>query len=114
MATPTNISGLLRTLILISIAFLLCPTVYAQDTLFYANGSSIVGTVEEIGIDQVHYRTTSGASEVKIIVEKRDLSRVVLQGGQVLEFNGATGRSGSGAITLSSYPEAVLKKTHAL
>ena len=102
MATPANISGLLRPLFLISIAFLLGPTVYAHDILFYANGSSIVGTVEEIGIDHVHYRTTSGASEVKITVEKRDLSRIVLEGGQVLEFNGTTGRSGSGAITRSS------------
>ncbi|MBL7940070.1 MAG: DUF3575 domain-containing protein [Flavobacteriales bacterium] len=81
--TPALASGPLLTLIL-----LLCSSspLWAQDSLFYANGNTVVGRVEEVGLDIVRYRTTSGTSSVLIVAEKRDLLRVKLEGGQEFVF----------------------------
>jgi Protein of unknown function (DUF3575) len=57
-------------------------TAIAQDTLFYVNGTRIVGAVEEIGLDQVRYHTTSAGNPVAIVVPKSELARVKLAGGQ--------------------------------
>ena len=58
---------------------------FAQDTLFYYNGKYVVGQVEEIGGEQIRYRTPSGNGSVLVVAEKREIIRVKLQGGQ--EFN---------------------------
>ncbi len=58
----------------------------AQDTLLYTSGSVIVGQVEEIGLDQIRYRTNSAGSQVVVVVDKWDLARVSLKGGQVFNF----------------------------
>lgn len=63
------------------------PGIQAQDTLFYGNGEKIIGQVEEVGVDLVRYRTTSGGSPVLIVAEKRDLLRLKLAGGQEFVFN---------------------------
>lgn len=60
--------------------------VAAQDSLFYTNGSVIVGQVEEIGLDQIRYRTNSAGNQVLIVVNKRDLSSIKLEGGQAYTF----------------------------
>lgn len=59
----------------------------AQDTLFYTNGKYFTGHVEEIGLDLVRYRTTSAGTSVLITAEKRELSRIKLEGGQEFVFN---------------------------
>ena len=60
----------------------------SQDSLFYTNGSVIVGQVEEIGLDQIRYRTKSDNNQVIVVVDKWDLASVNLKGGQVYEFAG--------------------------
>ena len=59
----------------------------AQDSLFYTNGSLVVGQVEEVGLDAVRYRTLSGSTSVLVVAEKRDLARIKLQGGQEFVLN---------------------------
>ena len=68
----------------------------SQDSLFYTNGSVIVGQVEEIGLDQIRYRTNSAGNQVLIVVDKRDLSSLKLKGGQAYTFGAiaADGRYG--------------------
>lgn len=70
---------------LLSLFCLLCSLAFAQDTLFYANGKYVTGQVEEIGSEQVRYRTRSGDGSVLVVAEKSELERIKLQGGQ--EFN---------------------------
>ncbi len=65
----------------------------SQDSLFYTNGNVIVGQVEEIGLDQVRYRTSSAGTSVLIVVDKRDLASIKLQGGQTYKF-GTAGMEG--------------------
>lgn len=65
----------------------------AQDSLFYTNGSVIVGQVDEIGLDQIRYHTNSSGNQVLIVVDKRDLSSVKLKGGQTYTF-GSTSTEG--------------------
>ena len=65
----------------------------SQDSLFYTNGSVIVGQVEEIGLDQIRYHTNSAGNQVLIVVDKRDLSSIKLKGGQVYTF-GSTSTEG--------------------
>lgn len=60
----------------------------SQDSLIYTNGSVIVGQVEEIGLDQIRYRTNSAGNQVIVVVDKWDLASVRLKGGQVYEFAG--------------------------
>ncbi len=62
----------------------------AQDTLVYVNGERIIGYVDEIGVDLVKYRTSSGGNSVLIVAEKRDLARIRLSGGQQFIFNDAS------------------------
>lgn len=62
----------------------------AQDSLFYRNGSVIVGQVEEIGLDLIRYRTNSAGSAVLIVVDKNDLSGIKLKGGQAYTFGPAS------------------------
>jgi hypothetical protein len=61
----------------------------AQDTLVYVNGNRIVGTVEEIGLDQVRYHTNSAGNQVAIVVPKSELQRVKLAGGQEIMLSSA-------------------------
>ncbi len=73
-----------------SVTFLLSflhVQVKAQDSLLYANGKVIVGQVEEIGLDQIRYKTGSAGNAVVIVVDKHELSRIRLQGGQEYLFN---------------------------
>lgn len=74
----------MRTLLL-SLFSLSCSLAFAQDTLFYTNGKYVTGQVEEIGSEQVRYRTPSGGGSVLVVAEKREIARIKLQGGQ--EFN---------------------------
>lgn len=72
------------------VTVLLCLLVVfaqAQDTLYYTNGNQIVGKVEEVGTDQVSYRANTGGSEVKVVVKKMELARIVFQNGQQLDFD---------------------------
>lgn len=62
----------------------------AQDSLFYTNGSVIVGQVDEIGLDQIRYHTSSSGNQVLIVVDKRDLSSVKLKGGQSYTFGSSS------------------------
>lgn len=59
----------------------------AQDSLFYTNGSFVVGQVEEVGLEAVRYRTFSGNNSVVVVAEKRDLARIKLHGGQEFVLN---------------------------
>ena len=69
---------------------------FAQDSLFYTNGTVIVGQVEEVGLDQIKYRTKSDGNQVLVVVNKNDLSRVKLNGGQAFNF-ADTGTDGPSA-----------------
>ncbi len=80
--------------------------VWAQDSLFYTNGSVIVGQVEEIGLDQIRYRTNSAGNQVLIVVDKRDLASIKLKGGQAYTFGSAT--------TDGPYGPKFLSRKHAL
>lgn len=77
------------------LALLLVGEVHAQDSLFYYNGSIVVGQVEEIGIDQVRYRTNSAGNQVLVVVEKQELSRIKLKGGQDYAFDPSLGDGGA-------------------
>lgn len=76
---------------LMPIALLLARAVISQDTLFYANGKFVTGRVEEVGVELVRYRTSSGDASVLIVAEKRDLQRIKLQGGQEFILDNRTG-----------------------
>jgi hypothetical protein len=65
----------------------------SQDSLFYTNGSVIVGQVEEIGLDQIRYHTNSAGNQVLIVVDRRDLAGIKLKGGQAYTF-GSTATEG--------------------
>lgn len=80
---------MLRSLILLfSLSW--CPfAALAQDTLLYINGETIIGQVEEIGVDLVRYKTVSSGSTVSIVAEKRELARIRLSGGQEFIFSDA-------------------------
>ena len=69
-------------------AAVFAATTFAQDSLFYTNGNVIVGQVQEIGLDVIKYRTSSAGNAVLITVEKQDLSRLKLKGGQAYIFTG--------------------------
>ena len=72
-------------------ALLLCMFAQAQDTLFYTTGKFVTGRVEEVGVELVRYRTSSGDGSVLVVAEKRDLARIKLQGGQeFILLNGST------------------------
>ncbi len=66
----------------------------AQDSLFYANGNVVLGQVEEIGLDLIRYRTGSEGNAVLIVVDKHELSRIRLRGGQEYVFSTAVGEEG--------------------
>ena len=83
----TRHQSLLIALGLVCLSLCCGQHLFAQDTLFYTNGKHIVGQVEEVGLDLVRYRTASGAASVLIVVEKRDLARVKLAGGQEFFMN---------------------------
>ena len=78
----------------------------AQDSLFYTNGSVIMGQVEEIGLDQIRYRTNSAGNQVLIVVDKRDMSSIKLKGGQAYTFGAAS--------TDGAYGPKFLSRKHAL
>lgn len=67
---------------LLVLGFLAVATASAQDSLFYRDGKTITGRVEEIGVELVRYRTASGDAQVLVVAEKRDLARIRLEGGQ--------------------------------
>lgn len=67
-------------------AALLTAMSFGQDTLFYVNGNRIPGKVEEIGIEQIRYITSSDSTSILVFVEKRELSKIKLQGGQEFVF----------------------------
>lgn len=69
------------------------PALFAQapDTLFYTNGSQILGSVEEIGTDKITYRTNSGSGDIKVSVMRTEIMRVGLGNGQQLIINKAVG-----------------------
>lgn len=71
---------------MIALTGLFTITAVAQDSLFYMNGAVIVGQVEEIGLDQIKYHTSSDGNKVLIVVDKNDLSSVKLKGGQAFNF----------------------------
>jgi len=85
---------------------LLAASAFAQDSLFYTNGTVIVGQVEEIGLDVVKYRTNSDGHPVVIEVDKHDLVKVKLNGGQAYIFTSAQ--------TDVPYSPAFLGRKHAL
>src|SRR6185436_16079434 len=91
---------------LFAIAMVLTAMVSAQDSLFYRSGNVVIGQVEEIGLDQIRYRTNSAGSSVLIVVDKHDLVRIKLQGGQDYTFGPA--------IMDGPYSAAFLKREHAL
>lgn len=82
MKIPAALSGPFMAVVLC----LVCMHVRSQDSLFYANGNIVVGQVEEVGLDQIRYRTTSAGNQVVIVVDKWDLASVKLKGGQVFTF----------------------------
>jgi hypothetical protein len=89
----TTTSAMHRVLGMLAALFVLTGIGFAQDTLVYVNGNRIVGTVEEIGLDQVRYHTTSAGNQVAIVVPKTELARVKLAGGQEIVLNGANATS---------------------
>ncbi|MBL7957275.1 MAG: hypothetical protein JNM49_04880 [Flavobacteriales bacterium] len=64
------------------VLLLLSFSTSAQDSLFHVNGTIAVGTVEEIGLKTVRYRTLSGSNSVQVTLEKEELARIKLQNGQ--------------------------------
>lgn len=87
MKIPAALSGPFMAVVLC----LVCTHMRSQDSLFYANGNIVLGQVEEVGLDQIRYRTNSAGNTVLIAVDKHELSRVKLQGGQEYVFDGAIG-----------------------
>ncbi len=75
---------------LLVLGFLAVATASAQDSLFYRDGKTITGRVEEIGVELVRYRTASGDAQVLVVAEKRDLARIRLEGGQEFILNSFT------------------------
>lgn len=67
---------------LLLMALFLAPVLYAQDSLFYANGTVIVGTVLEMGQQTILYRTWSGEHPVQVTAERSEIARVRLASGQ--------------------------------
>ena len=72
--------------LMVMLMCMMSTQVRSQDSLFYTNGSVIVGQVDEIGLDQIRYHTNSSGNQVLIVVDKRDLSSVKLKGGQTYTF----------------------------
>lgn len=64
---------------------------FAQDSLFYRNGNVIVGQVLDIGLDAITYRITSSGEQVRVVVDRRELSRIHLNGGQTFVISSAQG-----------------------
>lgn len=81
-------------------------TAIAQDSLFYTNGTVIVGQVEEVGLNAVTYHTNSEGNQVRVVVDKQELSRVKLKGGQAYSFISTTSEE--------SYSAAFEGRKHAL
>ncbi|HRD53261.1 MAG TPA: hypothetical protein PKY96_11500, partial [Flavobacteriales bacterium] len=79
---------MLKRIITLILLFIAART-YAQDSLFYMSGTAVAGTVEEIGLKTVRYRTWSGENPVQVTVEKTELARIKLQSGQVFVFWGS-------------------------
>ena len=92
------------TLFALTVSF--TATAFAQDSLFYTNGNVIVGQVTEIGLDAVKYRTNSDGHPIVIEVDKQDLAKVKLKGGQAYDFNSTS--------TEVPYGPAFLGRKHAL
>lgn len=63
----------------------------AQDTLFYTNGDTIIGQVEEVGKEDVRYRIGPAGIPVVITVDKLELERLTLASGQKFVFNERSG-----------------------
>jgi len=74
-----------RIILLVSF-FALMHRASAQDTIVYANGERIIGQVEEIQRDLIRYRTSSAGNAVVVSVEKKDLDRLHLAGGQRFQY----------------------------
>lgn len=75
---------------LLVLGFLAVASASAQDSLYYRDGKTITGRVEEIGVELVRYRTASGDAQVLVVAEKRDLARIRLEGGQEFDLNSFT------------------------
>jgi len=68
--------------LLMAITLIIGISSSAQDTLYYTNGNRIAGQVEEIGADQVRYRTSSGSNSIVVVAGKGELEKIRLQNGQ--------------------------------
>jgi hypothetical protein len=88
----------LRPLLLL-LAILLTSVVFAQDTLFYVNGDTIIGQVSEVGKETVSYRTSSAGNQVAITVEKLELERLKLASGQSFVYIERSGMKRSSRFT---------------
>lgn len=60
--------------------------------------------MEEVGLDQVRYRTNSAGDQVLIVVAKKDLWSVILKGGQAYTFRPTSSEE--------MYGEAFLERKH--
>lgn len=87
---------ILRLLLCAAIGLAACDT-RAQDTLFYTNGKHIVGQVDEIGVDQVRFRTSNGDNTIAVTAQKDELARLKLQNGQEFVFNEMAMGTGGGS-----------------
>lgn len=74
--------GQIFRMLMMSVTLIIGVNCSAQDTLYYTNGNRIAGQVEEIGAEQIRYRTSSGTNSVLVVAEKRELEKVRLQNGQ--------------------------------
>ena len=77
-----NTMGQIFRMLMMSVTLIIGVNCSAQDTLYYTNGNRIAGQVEEIGAEQIRYRTNSGSNSVVVVAEKRELEKVRLQNGQ--------------------------------
>lgn len=85
--------------LLFVLAILLATANFAQDTLFYTNGDTIIGQVGEVGKETVSYRTNSAGNSVAITVDKLELQRLKLASGQTFVFNDRSGDQRSAGYT---------------
>ncbi|HRH38822.1 MAG TPA: hypothetical protein PK760_10780, partial [Flavobacteriales bacterium] len=56
----------------------------AQDTLFLNTGSYLTGKVEEVGLDEVKYRTADDGGTIIRVVDRSTLRRIKLANGQTI------------------------------
>jgi|GEM_PF-948205 len=103
MATATSSirSTRILSLVFAAVGLLACTRSGAQDTLYFINGDILTGHAEEIGPDKVRFRIpdpgdpsgpaveADGKGGAVVTVDRRDLARLRLAGGQTISFNTA-------------------------